>query len=769
MLPRIFRHAAVLLSGFLAVAAIAGERGALFPPSPFPSVAPSSLERAILSALPKISEFEEVRNLAEARGLRAWLLGGTAATVAHYAKWEILRARGEGPAFLREVDHRLGEIFLPTQDIDLVVDGGPDDTLFLRDALSARFPYVKWEVRALKTKVGDKEALLGASFLNQHNDSYSLGLIELTSHGDEPRIRDLNAWDSERSRFLEDVAAGRISYLFSEKHAQSHRVFDGKNPPILSVVRLLTKAFQFHVGASSQDMTRIREIVAQFGPQEIWTEYVHYWFQAHGPKLVQNAMDVAHAWNTMERIGLRQKLLALPDHPAATSEGESRKSLQWWMAKEPLRDASDRKRLGLPREAMKGSATAGEIGLTVVTHNTRDFQTWQAIRRNVGGVPNFFSSRQGHDGYGEVASLGDGVYTSRGNVSEARAGYPVRLEVLPHAREGVDFSRFKGVPQTILWLTRDKLRVLPEPLKLGESEAVSYLLDLKTEDELAVRRRVKSGLERDVPSRDFIKRMDRAILTAARDPRRFRLVQEEFILWAWYRAHGNWLGVLRTLASQARFGGAEPLLRTVLSQEFAIEHREWPVFVDHIAEGLAEAIDEAHRAFAEVILANPLVLKRREYDAHWLRWAKLMEEHQRKENIVFRVLAKPEAMGHPHWITMARRAAYRPMSLAVLFGNLLREPGFRDAPAVRKVLPLWLGRAMQGHAALVHWNDLVPLMGHPAVADDPRLERWVDEAIRAGVVELVREEVLSKPHVKKHPKYREWMRRTRSCDGRLTG
>ena len=114
-----------------------------------------------------------------------------------------------------------------------------------------RFPYLvgnkeKWEVRSLRSKVGDKEALYGnPDFLNQHTDSLSTGLVKIAGPAEEPIVRDLRQWESTTPEFLANVAAGTIHYRFSRKHRTTSRFKAGKNPPIISVVRFLIKAFQF--------------------------------------------------------------------------------------------------------------------------------------------------------------------------------------------------------------------------------------------------------------------------------------------------------------------------------------------------------------------------------------------------------------------------------------------------------------------------------------------------------------------------------------------
>src|SRR5205823_250925 len=94
-------------------------------------------------------------------------------------------------------------IYRSTQDLDIVIDAPADVASRFQALLQAEFPHFQgtksaWEVRPLKTRMGDKEALLeSAEFANQHTDSNSTGLIELTPPPPgEHRLRDLRAWNN---------------------------------------------------------------------------------------------------------------------------------------------------------------------------------------------------------------------------------------------------------------------------------------------------------------------------------------------------------------------------------------------------------------------------------------------------------------------------------------------------------------------------------------------------------------------------------------------
>src|SRR5262249_25424303 len=145
-------------------------------------------------------------------------------------------------------------------------------------------------------------------------------------------IKDLRDWNSKSPQFLKDVAEGQLHFYFSDKHETTARFLAGENPTIFSVIRYLTKAFQYELKIRDEDLPAIKKIVQNFKPSEERSSYVAKWLEKNGPKLVRHAVDVEYAWDTLEDLGLREKLIA-------TSDPRKIESLGWWLNKEPLRSA----------------------------------------------------------------------------------------------------------------------------------------------------------------------------------------------------------------------------------------------------------------------------------------------------------------------------------------------------------------------------------------------------------------------------------------------
>ena len=129
-------------------------------------------------------------------------------------KWDLQRKKGDSKYQDEHFNYDYTEIYRSTQDMDLVMDGTAEQAEIFQQRLKQKFPYFEgnketWEVRLLKKSNGNKEALLNnPDFLNQHSDSNSTGMIEITD-SKEPLVKDLRDWDSETPHFLADIQKGK--------------------------------------------------------------------------------------------------------------------------------------------------------------------------------------------------------------------------------------------------------------------------------------------------------------------------------------------------------------------------------------------------------------------------------------------------------------------------------------------------------------------------------------------------------------------------------
>lgn len=512
------------------------------------SIDPKTLGEEVTQRLSRVEQFRFIKEEAEKLGVRVWLFGGTASSFVHYVKWDLQRESGDTRFQADRFDYDFASIYRTNQDMDLAVDGSQEKIQALKATLRSQFPYflglkTQWDLRSLKESTGIagqpgyQEGLLNDfDFLNQHTDSQSTGIIEITDAPDvigalkaalnEHRIRDLRDLNSYPSQFLNDAAKGMITYYYSPRHAETSRSRAGNNPEIFSVVRALVKAFQFDLKFHPEQYQILKKVAQEFRPDDIHQHPDNLRrLKDMSVKLIKHAVSIEAAVNTLEDLGLRKKLSAF-DSPGTPG------SLAWWMEREPLRgfkigSIQEAKR-SLEKSGLKdvrpfeGGKTAKELGIDLVAHTTGDFLAYESITRAHTGDANVLISRASKPG--ETAIVGDGFYTNRGRIGGKKAGLTIRFRVHPDAREGIDFFRTNDV---LIFLNKNALRVLPESLSMGLVEYFETLRkgDIADEDRaLFARLRRKLQYKAHHLSNDEVKRLEAIVeveLTKTLESQRF--------------------------------------------------------------------------------------------------------------------------------------------------------------------------------------------------------------------------------------------------------
>lgn len=419
----------------------------------------------VIDKITSVPEFQYIREIAQQMGIRVWLFGGTASSFLHYVKWDLARTKGLMDLPKDSFDFNFRTIFRSTQDLDIVVDTTPEVARQFQITIAEKFPHFlgfkanKWEVRTLRHRIGApgqldyKEALLeDPDFSNQNTDSNSLGMVEVTVSKD-PIVRDLRHWNQTGGVFLEDTLDNQITYLRSNNHFETSRAKAGENPEILSVLRLLVKAFQFGLNFSDSDFKQMQEIISQFNSSTVSNFTAQRRMQETAKKLVIHAVNLEHAFDTMDKLGLRQKLIEM-GNPAEIG------NFAWWLNREPLRSGT----------VGEGSGrTARELKINVVAHETRTLLDYETILRTLDGKPNVFISRR--NAPGERAIHGQGFYTRRGRTGAAGTGFTIRFTLDPNAREGVDFTLAED-GDFIIVLKKNALTVIHESLNINPAELI---------------------------------------------------------------------------------------------------------------------------------------------------------------------------------------------------------------------------------------------------------------------------------------------------------
>jgi hypothetical protein len=672
------------------------------------------LEQGIAARLQRVEEFKFIEEEAKKLGVKAYLFGGTAAGYAHYVKWDMQRERGDRRFQKDRFDYDYTNIYRSTQDLDIVIDGNPDQAQKLQHALEQKYPHLQgsktaWEVRLLSQDMGDKQAILNnPDFMNQHTDSNSTGMIEITSPKiGEHVVRDVRDWQAKEPYFLKDVHDGMLHYYFSPLHETTKFAKEGRNPPILSAIRFLTKAFQYELTIRPEDLAHIKKIIQEFDPkQTAQNAYVANWIEKNGKKLVQNAVNIEYAWNTLEQLGLRDKLKSIHGNI------EQVESLAWWMNKEPLRT----------QPIGQGSGkTAKELGVDVVAHETNSFLAYESITRAHTGEPNVLISRA--QASGEAAAYGDGFYTKIGKEGARGTGLTIRFRVNPNAREGSDFVKSNDY---VIVRNKAAISVIPETLNIGPLEYFRFLDQEK---------------DFDASDRGIIEKLKRRI---GNKLEALSGAQEEEVV-----------AFIKQALSRPG-DGSTALIDGWLSFPFSRKH---PEIIDPIFNKAIKS-----REFALNILPK----------VRWWehpKWVeKLLERGHVDDEIAQKILSKPEAKEHPEWLraliekgtvdkTIAKYVLHRPhwADHPEFMEDLIRN-GNADLEIVAYDLhhPQW-----QGHPEFVetllkreelHKGISFYLLTKSYWQDHPE---WLETIIRAGTAdENITQYVLTKDFWKNHPELR---------------
>ena len=580
-----------LISPFVSVlAALAG---------PFTT---QQMEATVASKITQVEEFRDIREFCSSRKMRVWIFGGTAATFGHYVRWDLERQAGDKTYEQNRFDFHYSNIFRSNQDLDLVTDGSKEDQEALIEFLKRKFPYVqgskdKWEVRLLKETQGDKEALLGnPDFLNQHTDSNSTGMIEITkAPAHEAVARDLRHWDSHDSDFLKDLAQGTIHYYFSDLHDTTSRVKAGNNPEILSVIRLLIKIAQFDLELNDRDRKLAIAAIQRFKPDaKEYSSYVRGWIEKNGKKLFQNAVDIEKTWNLIDELGLRKKLIEF------SGKEKEEMSLAWWLSKEPLRSYP----LGQGPGKERAGKTAEELGLDILAHGTSDFPAFESITMSKQGVPNVFISRQ--NSTGEAAAYGNGFYTRRGKTGAGHSHFTIRFKIDPHAVEGKDFFLAHGGDFVVI-LNRNAITVLPETLNVSIVDWFKMIESGKTflQSDEGIIQKIRSRVQKEAAhlTDEEDLEISQIMQKALDDPNKakdYSLLFKEFINLGLELKHlklsfqNKMALALMSAGNGLQSGFQKAILQAIEDDSFknAPADQKWKVF--------SQSIDKAARAFDSV-------------------------------------------------------------------------------------------------------------------------------------------------------------------------
>lgn len=406
----------------------------------------------------KVNEFAFLREWGLKRRFPVYIAGGTAAGLGYRVRllMEDAAARTHGS---RDLKNRSSlnyfDIYRATQDVDVVIDADEAAARELEQALAQRFPYLQgdksaWEVRLLRQTRGsgaaEKEPLLdNPNFLNQNTDSYSTGMIELTSpYNSKAIVRDLYDWNNRESPvFLHDLLRGQIHFYETGLHTTTKRYLAGLNPEILGAIRAVVKSSSYPSDLSAGDMEKIRRIVQRFDPASSGESSANALIKT-ARKLFTHSADLERTHDLLVKSGLDVKLKDL-----AKRQGDA--DLEYRLGRSPLRSYP----IGQgPGDSPTGK-TARDLGISDLAHDTQSIEAFESMAMSKRGYANVYLSVQGVGS--ERAIYGDAFYTMPGRKGLWGTGITVHLRLIPDAQEGRDFLRRAGA---VLVLNRSVLEFI---------------------------------------------------------------------------------------------------------------------------------------------------------------------------------------------------------------------------------------------------------------------------------------------------------------------
>jgi hypothetical protein len=412
------------------------------------SITPLELEQGLRSKIHAVPEFKIIKNEAKRLGVKVYLFGDSALAFANYVKSDLLSQKGDHSYILEKLDYDFKNIFYSTQVMEVVVDGNESQVKQMSKFIESQFAQifnrkmpgskkVVWDVRPYKTaksKIGAadyREALLeNHEYLNQNLDSVATGLVDITEDPDNLIVLDLQDMKSKENKFLRDLAAEKIIFYRSRLHEETPLYEAGINPEIISVIKTLTRTFQFELYLEDSTLIQIKNIIFEFDPNAKLNPQAQAQIIHLGKNLIRHAANAEKAWDALEKLGLRKKLSKFDS--AFTPD-----ALSWWLYKEPLRRVQLAKEPSQENGNYKLGKSAKELSLNYVVYDAQTFENFELINKSLVDDPKLFLGKDSKDKTKSLNSMGfyTKVYVPKMTLNPLE----IKFQVNPLAKEGADF------------------------------------------------------------------------------------------------------------------------------------------------------------------------------------------------------------------------------------------------------------------------------------------------------------------------------------------
>ncbi len=418
---------AALVAGLWVVAAFAGQ----------------DLNQELAVRQSRVAEFDFIAKEARRLSVRAWITGDTAMTYARHIHRMMQAEQGALPQHHRRLTYDFTDIFESTQPIEVAVEGRPDQVEEIRRRLNDVFGHAVqqnslWRVSAM-TETSP-----------QHANAVDVTVQARIEIGAPPH--------GPPAPFVRELAQGKLRFHSSGASPEAR---------LLDVVKYLVHVFQYDLQMDDGSHAAVLKIVREFDPKKGIDSAIGEQIEEEGRLLLKKAVHLRAAIQTLDEMGLRQKLLDIRANPFSTETRE--RTLSWWMYKETVK-FSEVSTLTTPR-ARPGSAQAiaEERGMAKlhITHGTDSFASYEAITRAPDGEANFFTSR---DFPGEKAVFGHGIYFYIGDYGGGKTGHDITLEVLPAAQMGIDFIIPEEQPDMLILRNAGAARIVYDDTRMSPLE-----------------------------------------------------------------------------------------------------------------------------------------------------------------------------------------------------------------------------------------------------------------------------------------------------------
>ncbi len=367
------------------------------------------------SLVTSVPELQMIRSKADALGVKLYLIGESAASLAHYAKAMFLSNNGDTRYLTSKLDGHFKNIFGwdPDLRIQLLVDGEAKSIDEFKVWLNNSFSYFKVE---FETKESLKPRL--------KSSSYDFGLVDL-SNLSFPMIRDFDGG----TNFANDIISGSLTGI-------NHDVNEKSTPIqlIFSALKQIEYASLFELSIEHSLANDIRASIERFDPiKSLHNADLEFQFQEAGVRIFEMTVDLDFLANLLILLDPKKKL--------AIDNKDFRRD----RTRESMSMLYDKLFLSTKVLGRGIGATVRSMGIKYLTHTTSDLKRWAQLTRSRFGKPIFFQSRPSRmiitrmTVANEWARRGEGTYFYNGR-DKYIGDYYLNAKSNNHARSGSDFE-----------------------------------------------------------------------------------------------------------------------------------------------------------------------------------------------------------------------------------------------------------------------------------------------------------------------------------------